>query len=160
MSQPNTPSKNWQQWTPKLRAIVSVEIALHLVAVFAAPWSWPPPSPLLAQEVSRVMLPYHVGAYINHGYRFFAPDPGPSHIVRFEITMPDGSTTAGRIPDPGQHWPRLLYHRHFMMTETLFSHHSQINEDPPLDLMSEAEKQRLAANNEQARKNGIWLRRG
>ncbi len=102
---------------------------------------------MLAQEVSQLLLPYQVGAYLNHGYRFFAPDPGPSHIVRYEITMPDGSQKVGRIPDPDQHWPRLLYHRHFMMTESLFSNHSRINNDPPLDLMNELEREQWSFNN-------------
>ncbi|MCP4193270.1 MAG: hypothetical protein GY768_21880 [Planctomycetaceae bacterium] len=139
--------QSWQQWTPRGRAIVSILIAVHLLAVFAAPWSSPPPAPMLAQEVSQLLLPYQVGAYLNHGYRFFAPDPGPSHIVRYEITMPDGSQKVGRIPDPDQHWPRLLYHRHFMMTESLFSNHSRINNDPPLDLMNELEREQWSFNN-------------
>lgn len=149
MSQPK--KESWKRWSLFWRISASLLISAHILAVFAAPWSSPPPSPRLAQEISQAMMPYQVGGFLNHGYRFFAPDPGPSHIIRYEMTLPDGTVTKGRIPDPQDHWPRLLYHRHFMMTETMFNNHSQINENPPLDIMTEEEKRRLAARNERAR---------
>lgn len=148
---PKEQTESWKRWSPFWRVTASVLIGLHILAVFAAPWSSPPPSPLLAQEVTQVMMPYQVSAFLNHGYRFFAPDPGPSHIIRYEMTMADGSVKHGRMPDPQEQWPRLLYHRHFMMTEMMYNNQAQINDNPPLDLMTEEEKSRLAARNERAR---------
>jgi len=54
---------------------------------------------------------------LANGYRFFAPEPGPSHLVRYEVTLPDGSQEQGLFPDRRQHKPRLLYHRYFMLSE-------------------------------------------
>lgn len=58
---------------------------------------------------------------MNHGYHFFAPEPGASTVVRYVATRSDGSVVTGQIPDRSQHIPRLLYHRHFMLTESLAS---------------------------------------
>jgi hypothetical protein len=33
--------------------------------------------------------------------------------------MPDGSTQSGKIPDRETDWPRLLYHRRFMVAEKI-----------------------------------------
>jgi len=54
--------------------------------------------------------------YLNHGYGFFSPDPGASYIVRYRITQSDGGLITGRFPDLDEHWPRLRYHRHFMLS--------------------------------------------
>jgi len=65
--------------------------------------------------------------FLGHGYRFFAPDPGPSHLVEFEITSADGSVVSGRFPDrddDANSLPRLQYHRWFMLSETIWSEHS------------------------------------
>ncbi|MDZ4782709.1 MAG: hypothetical protein SGJ19_20880 [Planctomycetia bacterium] len=105
---------------PSLRARVigSVLIAFHMAAIIIAPWSAPPSSPL-AQTAARPFQPYLQAGYLNHGYHFFAPEPGPSHLVRYELKMPGGSVKSGRFPDLAEHQPRLLYHRHFMLTEFL-----------------------------------------
>ncbi len=55
--------------------------------------------------------------FLGHGYRFFAPNPGPSHLVRYEVEFADGRTESHRFPDTQEQWPRLLYHRHFMVAE-------------------------------------------
>lgn len=107
-------------WSVRARAIVSILLVLHLTAIFAAPWSGPPPASRLSRTVVSCFAPYLHSAYLLHGYRFFAPDPGPSHIVRYELLMPDDSVKQGHFPDLEQHFPRLLYHRHFMLSETVF----------------------------------------
>jgi hypothetical protein len=61
-----------------------------------------------------------VGAlFLGHGYRFFAPDPGPGHSIRWSMVMADGSIRQGSIPDCDTDWPRLLYHRRFMISEKI-----------------------------------------
>jgi hypothetical protein len=55
---------------------------------------------------------------LNHGYHFFAPDPGPGHIVRYVVSDEQGQTIAeGTFPDADTYWPRLRYHRHFMLAD-------------------------------------------
>ncbi len=76
------------------------------------------PSSVLAQRVFSFFQPYVDIAFLNHGYHFFAPEPGPSHLIRYELQLDDGKLVTGQFPDPQLHSPRLLYHRHFMLTET------------------------------------------
>jgi len=100
------------------RIIGSALIAFHLAAITIAPWS-AQPSSSLSQQAARPFQPYLQASFLNHGYHFFAPEPGPSHLVRYELQMPDGSVKKGTFPDKNEHQPRLLYHRHFMLTEFL-----------------------------------------
>lgn len=106
-----------QGWSPRVRAVVSLLVALHVTAVFVAPWSLDG-SPL--PGMMRLALgPYIQAAFLDHGYEFFAPEPGPSHIIYYDVARADGSHATGRFPTLAEHRPRLLYHRHFMMSEFL-----------------------------------------
>lgn len=100
----------------RVRGVVSVLLVLHLVAIAAAPLAMEPAS-LPAQKTFGFFRPYLDAAFLNHGYHFFAPEPGPSHLIRYELTFPDGHAESGVFPDPAKQQPRLNYHRHFMLTE-------------------------------------------
>ncbi|HEX3726207.1 MAG TPA: hypothetical protein VHV08_08185 [Pirellulales bacterium] len=100
-----------------IRALVSLLVMLHVGAVFLGPWATPPQTSELAMTFARVAQPYLDALWLSNGYRFFAPEPGPSHLVRYELSMDDGSTQQGFLPDRAHHQPRLLYHRYFMLTE-------------------------------------------
>ena len=93
-------------------------LAWHLVSLCVGPATMPPSSPLQT-AVGRAFAPYITALYLGHGYHFFAPDPGPSTLLKYEGTRPDGTPVAGTLPDLNDHFPRLLYHRHFMLTERL-----------------------------------------
>jgi hypothetical protein len=58
---------------------------------------------------------------LDNGYRFFAPDPGPSHLLRYELVRDEKVVASGIFPDRQAHFPRLLYHRYFMIAETMAS---------------------------------------
>jgi hypothetical protein len=111
-----------------LRLVISVVLILHLVVVIATPMGIVIPASQLAREIIQYAGPYLQAGNVSHGYAFFAPDPGPGHIIDYELSFPDGHTEQGTIPDLQEHWPRLRYHRHFMLTEQLASLH----EDEPL----------------------------
>jgi len=102
-----------------IRAGVSAALLVYLAAVIIAPLSGPPPASGLAQVVLQPFRPLLGALYLGHGYRFFAPDPGPGHTIRWTMTMPDGSGRSGLIPDAAHDWPRLLYHRRFMVAEKI-----------------------------------------
>ena len=102
-----------------VRAIVSVLVMLHVAAVFLGPFATPPQTSELAMRWGRTWQPYLDFLSLSNGYRFFAPEPGPSHLVRYELTMDDGSRREGVFPDRMVHKPRLLYHRYFMLSEFL-----------------------------------------
>lgn len=61
--------------------------------------------------------------FLDHAYKFFAPNPGASHLLRYDLYFADGTKRVNRddqiLPDRFHHWPRLMYHRHFMLTEFL-----------------------------------------
>lgn len=101
---------------PVVRVLVSLAVTLHLFAVFVGPWAMPPSSEL-ASSSARGLQPYLDALFLANGYRFFAPEPGPSHLVRYELTLDDGTLQTGEFPNRQQNWPRLLYHRHFMLSE-------------------------------------------
>jgi len=101
---------------PHVRAVVSVLLALHLLAVFMAPLAARPNASEISSYLVSWFQPYLDTTYLNHGYGFFSPDPGSSFIIRFEVELPDGTVKQGVLPDRNVHWPRLLYHRHFMLT--------------------------------------------
>lgn len=72
--------------------------------------------------------------YLSHGYFFFAPNPGPGHLIECQL-HPENTAANQNVflrsivkkyfyPDRVEQWPRLLYHRHFMLSEfhhTLFA---------------------------------------
>lgn len=104
--------------TARRKQLFSSLIALHLLAVVTGPLAAPPSSELFGKLWSGMQW-YVEPMFLNHGYRFFGPDPGPSHLVEYEVELRDGSKLQGRFPNLDDHWPRLFYHRHFMLSERL-----------------------------------------
>lgn len=100
----------------RARGVVSLLLILHLVAIASAPLAMEPSS-LPAQKVFAFFRTYLDAAFLNHGYHFFAPEPGPSHLIRYELTFSDGRVEGGVFPDFTRQRPRLNYHRHFMLSE-------------------------------------------
>lgn len=113
-SRTNSPSRVWSR---RGRLLASAALLFHLTAVILGPLSFPPA--IVADALRTVWGPYLQAAFLDHGYKFFAPDPGPSHLIRYEIEFTNGSTRRGTFPNLVEHWPRLLYHRHFMLSEQL-----------------------------------------
>ena len=130
--------------SPRLRLAISIGIVGHLMAVALPPLSFQTQgvagsSPAVALAIAPVRH-FAEAIYTDRGYAFFAPDPGPSHLIQAAITTTRGeqSTTAEwMIPDLDRHWPRLLYHRHFMLSEYFHSRHRPPTpEMPPAELPS------------------------
>jgi hypothetical protein len=100
--------------------LVNIWLVYHLAGIVIAPWSVPPSSRLVQNAWRWGFSDYVQIFFLNHGYHYFAPEPGNSTLVAYVLEMPDGRTETGRIPNR-KIWPRLLYHRHFMLTEFLAS---------------------------------------
>ncbi|MGL4463115.1 MAG: hypothetical protein ACRC1K_13285 [Planctomycetia bacterium] len=105
------------RWSPARRRFVSLLLLYHLAAILIAPLAVPPTSGLFLSGW-RVVRPYIELLYLNHGYHYFAPEPEASTLISFTVTRADGGTVNGTSPHKGIA-PRLLYHRHFMLTEFL-----------------------------------------
>lgn len=113
--------------SPTIKCLISCALLCWLFIVILGPLSNPVGSEHLTRPLAKKVRPLHRALFLGHGYRFFAPDPGPSHLVEFEITKDDGSIVKGKFPDredESHAFPRLLYHRWFMLSETIWSEHS------------------------------------
>lgn len=107
----------------RIKIIISTLLVFHLAAVVLPPLAFQTlgvngPSPL----VGTLIIPfsgYGQFLHMDRGYAFFAPNPGPSHLVQAAFTAADGTITERMYPNLDDQWPRLLYHRHFMLTEYL-----------------------------------------
>jgi hypothetical protein len=118
-----------------LKLALSALIAFHVAAMFVGPFAFacnsagPDVSPF-ADAVHRCFRPYMNALYLDHGYSFFAPDPGPAHLVDYKVEFDDGrEPIAGRFPNLRTQRPRLLYHRYFMVAESL--NNRFVPPDPP-----------------------------
>src|SRR5687767_8978513 len=95
-----------------VRVSVSVLLVWHLTAVFLAPMSVPPSSQLVIDIAQGPWFPRWFGPtfqpmqwyldafYINHGYYFFAPDPGDGHLIYYDVYDAKGNVVKqGKFPD-------------------------------------------------------------
>lgn len=106
---------------------LSLWLAFHVFAVFISPAAMPPASPLL-EDCYQLALPYNEALFLNHGYHYFAPDPGASTLIAWEIPREGEAPLVGRFPDVSIH-PRLLYHRYFMLAENVWGFDDQTQQD-------------------------------
>jgi hypothetical protein len=129
----NTTLKPW------LKGLLSLLLVAHVLAVITPPFgiacrSGPGPegtSPI-ANLLTAAFEPYYQALYLDHGYFFFAPTVGPTHLADYEVEFADGRPPVkGRFPDLAAERPRLLYHRHFMMSEAL--NNMYVPPKPPLE---------------------------
>lgn len=125
-------------WSPRRKVIASLLIVGYLAVVIVPPLAGPPPASDLARMAFGPLRPFIHGLGLDHGYRFFAPNPGPGHSIRWVVTRPDGSTLSGSTPDRDADWPRLLYHRRFMVAEKV------ADRIPPPDVPEEIRREAKA----------------
>jgi hypothetical protein len=109
------------------RLALNAWIVFHVAAIIVAPAAVSPASDLV-EAGWGVFQPYLQMLDLNHGYHFFAPEPEDSTLLAFEAERSDGTVVKGRIPNRDI-VPRLLYHRHFMLTEQM--------KDAPAELQQE-----------------------
>lgn len=106
-------------WPVAIRLFVSLLVTIYILAVALPPLAGPPPASELASVILQPFRPL-VGAFsLSHGYRFFAPNPGPGHSIQWTLTTDAGTILKGSLPDADSDWPRLLYHRRFMIPEKI-----------------------------------------
>ncbi|MEL6105482.1 MAG: hypothetical protein AAFU85_05585 [Planctomycetota bacterium] len=117
----------------RIKACLSFAIVFHLLAVFLPPLLFQTQGMMggssLIGALSRPFIGYGQFLYLDRGYAFFAPDPGPSRVMQVAVVSEDGSIEETLYPDRERQWPRLLYHRHFMLTEYLSE--SYVEPGPP-----------------------------
>lgn len=131
---PAEPSTSERSCPKSWAWVVSILVGLHLLAVVSEPLRFFSQSDFQAGPeffaLRGWVAPYVDWLYLDHGYFFFAPNPGPSHLVAVEADASKGSPPAADasqgvqlsryayvFPDRRRQWPRLLYHRYFMLSE-------------------------------------------
>lgn len=107
--------------------LLNVWLVFHVFAIFISPAGMPPASPLLV-DAARVAMPYNQLLFLNHGYHYFAPDPGPSTLIGYSIERPDDIPIRGRFPDTST-FPRLMYHRYFMLAENIRAFSPEVQDE-------------------------------
>ncbi|WP_345688735.1 hypothetical protein [Novipirellula caenicola] len=120
----------------RTRWIVSILVSAHLIALVLPPLAFQTRGAMgdspSVQTLMALVRDYTQFLYIDRGYAFFAPDPGPSHLIQAAITDASGEVEEKMIPSLDDQWPRLLYHRHFMLAEYLSSIYQPPN--PPEEI--------------------------
>jgi hypothetical protein len=76
-------------WPPAMRLVVSLALVAYLAAVIVPPLAGPPPASDLAMAALQPLRPLVGALFLGHGYRFFAPNPGPGDLpCACQITSP------------------------------------------------------------------------
>jgi hypothetical protein len=138
-------------------------ICVHLTAVFSEPFHFFSRSEVQTAADANLLRswlhPYSQWMYLDHGYFFFAPNPGPGHLLRISASddplpqLPsstsssievypaietDSDITVITFPDRKLQKPRLLYHRYFMLSEFYYNRYApfeiteELSSDPVL----------------------------
>lgn len=118
--------------------MISLGIIFHLAAVILPPLAYQSDGPSgvspIIQTATAPVRPYGEFLHLNRGYAFFAPDPGPSHLFQIarlnEENLPEEEWL---YPSLDHQWPRLSYHRHFMLAEYLNRIHRPVDFPEGLD---------------------------
>jgi hypothetical protein len=145
----------------RFRIVASVLIIGHVWAVVGRPIEFATQGPFGTSPSATLfrnpVRAYSEFVYLDHGYAFFAPDPGPSHLIAATVKAKDGQTTELRYPDLRDQRPRLMYHRHFMLAEFLNNIYHPPGEPPQMiaDNPIDARQWRMARRRYEAVRDSI-----
>ncbi|WZO98722.1 hypothetical protein EP7_000310 [Isosphaeraceae bacterium EP7] len=105
-------------WSRSLRVVVSIALAVHIVAILAGSLAVPPASGL-EREVAQGFSPYYQAIDQGYAYRYYAPEPPPTPVAIATLSYADGRPDETvRLPDRGM-WPRMRYQRHLALANAL-----------------------------------------
>jgi hypothetical protein len=110
--------------------------SVHMLGVLAEPLRFFSRSDVAVapdfELIAETMQTYSQWLYLDHGYFFFAPNPGPGRLIQCSFqpermasdlpASPDLQIHAdvsdvSTLPDKQNQRPRLLYHRYLMLAE-------------------------------------------
>ena len=149
MSSIEPPNRSENRCPPVTQKVLLALLLLHFLGVLSEPLRFFSRSEVRTGPefawLGESLKPYSQWLYINHGYFFFAPNPGPSHLIECTWDDPGSpkpaegavvSTEKLLLPDRNEHWPRLLYHRYFMLSEFYNSRFApaQVSEEAKKDV--------------------------
>lgn len=116
-------------WPSGAKLLASVALLGHMVAILAAAWAAPPSSELQG-AVADLFARYYDLIDQGYGYRYYAPEPPPTAVVKALLRFADGrGERVIRLPDRAQR-PRLRYQRHLALAHHLFEDFSAAKNSP------------------------------
>jgi hypothetical protein len=105
-------------WPPWARRAASAVLVFHIAAVVAGALAAQPSSPI-ERAAADLFGAYHQAVDQGYGYRYYAPEPGPTPVVTATVTYADGRPEETvRLPTRGV-WPRLRYQRQLALANHL-----------------------------------------
>jgi hypothetical protein len=121
---PTTPSREGGSRKPGrpasfIRIAISIFIVWHFAGVFMAAMCIPASSKLVMDIAQSPPMQWYLDAtFMNQGHSFFAPEVGPGHLIKYALYDQNNQVVEqGDFPSRKEHWPRLLYHRYFMLAD-------------------------------------------
>jgi|tagenome__1003787_1003787.scaffolds.fasta_scaffold20795393_2 hypothetical protein len=102
-----------------IRVAFTVFIIWHFTGVFLAALSVNNNSELVLGIAQHRPMQWYLDAlYMNQGHSFFAPYVGCGRLIHYQLLDQSGREIEhGDFPNRKEHWPRLLYHRYFMLAD-------------------------------------------
>jgi hypothetical protein len=102
-----------------IRVALTIFILWQFTGVFLAALCVPATSELVMDIAQHWPMQWYLDAlYMNQGHSFFAQEVGPGHLIRYQLLDQNGHEIEhGDFPSRKDHWPRLLYHRYFMLAD-------------------------------------------
>ena len=127
-----SPVKFWPVWQ---RRVVSGLLVFHLAAILAGALAAPPAS-ILERRIAEFFSSYHQLIDQGYGYRYYAPEPGPTPVVTATIRFTDQRPEVTvRIPERGVS-PRLRYQRQLALANHLATDFSNAKRETGVGLNS------------------------
>ena len=108
-------------WSPSARRMATVMILFHIAAVVIAPWSSPPPSSDLSRSLASLDSTLPEVDVVGQRLPLFRTRSRAQPLGTVRIAAAGRVIGQGTFPDRKRHWPRLLYHRQFMISEMIAS---------------------------------------
>jgi hypothetical protein len=109
-------SRSWPLWA---RWAASMLLLFHLASQVVIQFA-PQPASLVETSLAGWFSPYYELFDLGHAYRYYAPEPGPTPVIRARLRFDDGRPDLElRLPDRDLS-PRLRYQRHLNLANHLF----------------------------------------
>jgi hypothetical protein len=116
-------------WSAGAKLLASAALLVHITAIVAGAVA-ARPSSALQGLIADQFAHYYELIDQGYGYRYYAPEPPPTAVIRARLRFGDGRAEREvRLPDRAQR-PRLRYQRHLALAHHLFEDFSAAKNAP------------------------------
>jgi hypothetical protein len=114
MSSPPPPQAACGGPSRTIKLIISLVILFHCSAILFNVLAGG--GPFVMREVAGYYRPYLVFFWLTNGYRFYAPDPGPTDVVWYHVHFEDGTVAWKVVPRREDYYLRMPFQRHMSIS--------------------------------------------